>query len=81
MPGNLEVVAKYGTPEEAHLLRNRLEAAGIQAFLEGEAMGAWGWHMANAVGGVKLLVPEEKAEAARKRICNIAFMGRDTDPI
>jgi len=65
MTGNLRVIAKYGTPEEAHLLRNHLEAAGIRVFLEGETMGAWGWHMANAVGGVKLLVPEESVVAAR----------------
>lgn len=66
MSGNLKVIAKYGTPEEAHLLRNHLEAAGIRVFLEGEVMSAWAWHMANAMGGVKLLVPEESVEAARE---------------
>lgn len=66
MSRDLRVIAKYGTPEEAHLLRNHLEAAGIRVFLEGETMGAWGWHMANAVGGVKLLVPEESAAAAQR---------------
>jgi len=66
MAGSLRVIAKYGTPEEAHLLRNRLEAAGIRVFLDGETTAAWAWHFANALGGVKLLVPEEDLEAARE---------------
>ena len=66
MSGNLTIVAKYGTPEEAHLIRNRLEAAGIRAFLEGEVTSAWAWHFANALGGVKVLVPEEDAGQAEK---------------
>ena len=66
MSGNLKVVAQYGTPEEAHLLRNRLEAAGIRVFLENETTAAWAWHFANALGGVKLLVAEEDLPAARE---------------
>ncbi|HUT90190.1 MAG TPA: DUF2007 domain-containing protein [Thermoguttaceae bacterium] len=64
MTSSLKVVAKYGTPEEAHLIRNRLEAAGIPAFLDGEMTAGWAWHFANAMGGVKVLVPEEHARAA-----------------
>jgi len=64
MSGNLKIIAEYGTPEEAHLLRNRLEAAGIQGFLENE-ITASAWHLSNALGGVKLLVAEEDLEAAR----------------
>jgi len=64
MTSSLKVVAKYGTPEEAHLIRNRLEAAGIPAFLDGEMSAGWAWHFANAMGGVKVLVPEEHFAAA-----------------
>ncbi len=64
MARELKTVAKYGTPEEAHLLRNRLEEAGIRVFLEGESMAAWAWHFANALGGVKVLVSEEQYPAA-----------------
>ena len=51
MTGSLKVIAKYGTPEEGHLLRNRLLAAGIPAFLDGETAGS-AWHLTNAIGGV-----------------------------
>ncbi len=66
MSGDLKVVAQYGTPEEAHLLRNRLEAAGIRVYLENETTAAWAWHFANALGGVKLLVAEEDLPAAQE---------------
>ena len=66
MSGDLRVVAQYGTPEEAHLLRNRLERAGIRVFLENETTAAWAWHFANAFGGVKLLVLEEDLPAAQQ---------------
>lgn len=55
MTGSLKIIAKYGTPEEAHLIRNRLEAAGIPAFLDGE-MSAGG----ERVGAVR----------SRKRLSN-----------
>ena len=65
MSGSLKIIAEYGTPEEAHLLRNRLEAAGIQGFLENETTAS-AWHLSNALGGVKLLVAQEDLEAARE---------------
>jgi hypothetical protein len=66
MTGSFKVVAKYGTPEEAHLMRNQLEGAGIPAFLDGEAMAGLGWHASNAMGSVKVLVPEEYFFAAEE---------------
>jgi len=66
MSAKLTVIAQYGTPEEMHLLRNRLEEAGIRVFLENETTAAWAWHFSNALGGVKLLVPEESVSAARE---------------
>ena len=80
MTGNLKIIAKYGTPEEAHLIRNRLEAAGIPAFLDGEMSAGWAWHFANAMGGVKVLVPEEHAEAA-EAILAARDGGRTTDAV
>ena len=66
MSASLKVIAQYGTPEEAHLLRNRLEEAGFRVFLENETTAAWAWHFANALGGVKILVPEESVSAAKE---------------
>ncbi len=63
--GELKVVAKYGTPEEAHLLRNRLAEAGIPAYIDGDATAGWATPFANALGGAKLLVAEEDFDAAK----------------
>ena len=65
MAGNLKIVAEYGTHDEAHMLQGRLEEAGIPAFLDGETMAS---HFFNALGGVKVLVPEENAADAEKVI-------------
>jgi len=77
MTGNLKIVAKYGTPEEAHLIRNRLEGAGIPAFLDGETAAGWAWHFANAIGGVRVLVPEEHAHAAEAILAGGETPGAD----
>jgi hypothetical protein len=75
MTGSLKVIAKYGTPEEAHLLRNRLLAEGIPAFIDGETAAGWVWHFANAFGGAKVLVPEEHFAAAQ------AILAPDDEPM
>ncbi|QEG21506.1 putative signal transducing protein [Mariniblastus fucicola] len=61
---SLVKVATYDDPIIAHLSRNRLETAGITAFLDGEHHIAMDWMIANAVGGVKLLVAADDAEQA-----------------
>lgn len=56
-------VAAFFKPEEAHLARMRLEAAGIEAFLRDENFTQiWGFSVDS--GGVKLEVADEDAEAA-----------------
>ena len=60
MSGNfsLKIVAAYSTPIEADIARNRLEAAGIEAFLGDDQTVGWLWHLGTALHGVKLLVAE-----------------------
>jgi predicted Zn-ribbon and HTH transcriptional regulator len=51
---------------EAHLVRSRLEAAGLQAFLTDEHIVSVQWLYSSAVGGVKVVVPEADLEEARE---------------
>ncbi len=49
---------------EALLAKGRLEAAEIDSCLADENLVRMDWFLANAVGGIKLKVPEEQAEEA-----------------
>ena len=49
---------------EALLAKGRLEAAEIESYLADENLVRMDWFLANAVGGIKLKVPEEQAEEA-----------------
>ena len=49
-------VATFDSPIDANLAKNRLEAAGIRAFLADEETVAMTWQFANAVGAIKLQV-------------------------
>ena len=51
-------VASYLNSAEAELVRARLAMDGIPAWLENAALVTWCWPYSNAVGGVKLMVPE-----------------------
>ena len=64
MSGSLKTVAAYPTPIEANLARNRLEAAGIQAFLGDDMTVGWLWHLGTALHGVKVLVAESDLSRA-----------------
>lgn len=62
----LVTVARTEMAPEAHILRGRLEAEGIPAFVEHEHHVTADWFVSNALGGVKLQVPVEHAPAAAK---------------
>src|SRR5262245_60532836 len=64
MSDSLVTIAAFWSPVEADLARNRLEAAGIQAFLANAVTVGMYWHLSNAVGGVRLQVREGDAEEA-----------------
>ena len=50
----------------AHAMRVQLEAAGIPVFLGDELTIAMDWLLSNAIGGVKVQVPESYAEEAAR---------------
>ena len=64
MSGRLATVATFRSPVEANLARNRLEAAGIEAFLADEETVGMVWHLTNALGGIKLQVGDRDVEEA-----------------
>jgi hypothetical protein len=60
-----EIVLVTWFAHEAHIGRTLLEADGIEAFvLDADQIGMQ-WHVAGAIGGVKLAVRPEDAERAR----------------
>jgi hypothetical protein len=57
-------IASYDLPFEAQFMRGLLLDAGIEAVLENEQQVSIGMGWANALGGVRLLVPTSDAERA-----------------
>jgi hypothetical protein len=62
----MRTIATYTKPEEAHLAASLLEANGISTLVRDEHMVSMNWFYSQAVGGVRLEVPEEQWAAARE---------------
>jgi hypothetical protein len=60
----LITVSRYSFPYEAHIAKSRLDAEGIPAFIADEHTINMQWLYSNALGGVRLQVPEPFAETA-----------------
>jgi len=60
----LVTVSSHSLPYEAHLDRGRLESEGIPAFVADEHTINMQWLYSNALGGVRVQVPEQFAEQA-----------------
>jgi predicted RNA-binding Zn-ribbon protein involved in translation (DUF1610 family) len=65
MAGGLVTIAQFRDLPEAGLAKSKLESAGITCFLDNEFTIGANWLYSNALGGVKLNVPEENAEEAK----------------
>jgi hypothetical protein len=59
-------IARFSTPEEAHLFRLRLASGGVEAFILDEHMVQMDWLISNAIGGVRVQIAEEDIEASRQ---------------
>ena len=59
-------VATFSKPEEAHLFRLRLEAGGVQAFVQDEHLVQMNWMFSNAIGGVRVQILEEDIPLAKE---------------
>lgn len=63
-PTKILILRSYTSAPEALVAKSVLESAGIECFLRDENMIRMDWFWSNALGGVKLCVREEDAEAA-----------------
>lgn len=61
---NFKTLISFDSYIEAHLLKNRLIAEGIEAFLKDEFTVTIDPILSNAVGGIKIIVTEDQFEAA-----------------
>jgi hypothetical protein len=66
MTENLVTIGRYSTPYEANMVKSQLESAGIPAFVADEYTIGVNWLYSNALGGVKVQVPESLASEARE---------------
>jgi Putative prokaryotic signal transducing protein len=62
----LVTLRKFRDLPEALLAKGSLESAGIECFLGDDNMVRLDWFISNLLGGIKLLVRAEEAEAAEK---------------
>lgn len=69
-------VGTFSKPEEAHLLRMRLEAGGVRAFIQDENLIQLHWLYSNAIGGVRVQI----AEADREQAIEILNEKQDHEP-
>lgn len=63
---NLTTIGSYSQPYEAHLVQQRLRDHGIPAFIANEHTISINWLYSNALGGVQVMVPSDRAEEARR---------------
>jgi len=68
----MKTIATFSKPEEAHLFRTRLEAAGIPAYVQDEHFVQLDWLYSNAIGGVRVQISDEDIDAARDFLVNDA---------
>jgi len=61
----MKTVASFATRLEADLLKGRLDAIGIRAFLLDENTVGWFWHYANLLGGIKVAVADADLQRAQ----------------
>ena len=73
----LVVVQSYGGRTEADLAKGLLEAAGIQAMIQGDTAGGMREHLAWSGAGFKILVREEDATVAHD-ILTSPFEGNES---
>lgn len=63
-------IATFSKPEEAHLLRMRLEAGGVAARIQDENMVQINWLYSDAIGGVRVQVSENDLPRALEILCD-----------
>jgi hypothetical protein len=70
--GRPVVLRSYRDVTEAMVDRSKLESAGIKCILYDDNLFRLDWFVSNAVGGVKLVVPQNEAAEALKLLDDVA---------
>jgi hypothetical protein len=73
----MRAIASFDGASAAHIVRGRLECEGIRAAVADEHLVGLNWFYSNAVGGVKVLVPETDARRAREILAREASATED----
>jgi hypothetical protein len=79
--GEFTVARTFTNVHEAHLAKSVLEAAGIEVAPADEHVVSVNWLYSNLVGGVKAIVPEDRAEEARSVLDMAAVADRPMENI
>jgi len=66
MAEKMVTIGRYSTPYEANMVKSQLESAGIPVFIADEFTIGMNWLYSNALGGVKVQVPESLALEAQE---------------
>ncbi len=69
MPGEIEpwvTIARLTTATDAHILRARLESEDIPALVADEHLVTANWFLSNAIGGVRVQVPQSYVQRAEQ---------------
>jgi hypothetical protein len=81
-PATLVSIRRYRDLSEAIVARSLIESTGIFCFLQDENFARLKWQASNLIGGIRLQVPDEDAEAAIEILdqpipANFSFEGVD----
>lgn len=76
-PPNWTTVDRYFHPTDAHIAAGKLESEGIPVFLLGINHASANWLLSNALGGIRLQVPEDYIEDARKLLSETVAFDKD----
>jgi len=72
-------IGRFTKPEDAHLVRTRLAAGGVESFLRDEHTVQMYWLYSDAMGGVRLQVLDQDAARAREILAEPAEELSDED--
>jgi len=63
-------IATFPDLSAAYMLKAKLESENIPAFIPDESTVLMDWALINAIGGIRVQVPDEHAEQARQLIAD-----------
>ncbi len=79
--GAFTVARTFTNVHEAQLAKSVLEAAGIEVAIADEHVVSNNWLYSNLVGGVKVIVPEDRVEEARSVLDMAAVPDHSTENV